>query len=854
MTDLKTTFFQVHARAANRVVRFCIRVGVIGIVLGALIVQAQTHPGLIAARAAVEDGLYGLAERQIGVVLDSGVLSPEQSAEASLLLMRALHGQEKFQEMVDLGAYQRFPGLHQGSLLFWHAMGLYGLGRYDGALAALDQFQAQYESSAAGYATRARRLRAWCLTKLGRKDEALALFARFARESGDSPEGPANLLDWSRALLDGGDLAGARKPLETLISQAPDSDAGQEARLALAQILIREKKFEKAWNALDTLSADKTVRPDRRAEACFALADLNSAQGHDEAALASVERGLEMTQNRDLKKRGQIVRGRILIRMGRIEDGVALFRKTIADEMDTPLAGRLQLEIARAYAETGLIDRAAAEYQNYLETFTNRSGQAEAAAGKGQVLFKGGRYAEAANAYVRALALMDDPAERAQILCRMGDAWFAGGQFVKAAESYLKAPAEHPLTELAPQALMQAGESLLRAGQFDEAVRLFRDVTEKYPASPSAERAALRWAESYEERNRADEALAGYNRALQTYTNGPLFARILQRRGILQYRMVRFEAALKDFQELIDRYKNSAFGEQAFFMRGWCLYMMGREEEALEVCRAFVGQYPNSEWTPDVLFWLGEYHYNHQLYAEAETQFLELARKFPQSAIADQALLWAGRAALNRKEYLRAVEHFGRLAKLYPASAKLPEARYYQGDAMTELGDVANAILLFDEILTRHPNHRLIPAAWMRKGDCQFTLGAEDSRRYTEAMTSYRNVLGGVGVPADLRFQAEYKIGRCLEKMARTDEALEHYYTRVVVRYLEDASVRSSPDSPVAVWFTRAAFAVADILEAQDNRRRAVRVLQRVVDAGVPAAADAQARIDKIRSEFWGLF
>jgi hypothetical protein len=105
-----------------------------------------------------------------------------------------------------------------------------------------------------------------------------------------------------------------------------------------------------------------------------------------------------------------------------------------------------------------------------------------------------------------------------------------------------------------------------------------------------------------------------------------------------------------------------------------------------------------------------------------------------------------------------------------------------------------------------------------------------------------------------LRFQAEYKIGRCLEKMARTDEALEHYYTRVVVRFLEDPAGRLSPDSPAAVWFTRAAFAVADILEAQDNRRRAVRVLQRVVDAGVPAAADAQARIDKIRAEFWGLF
>ncbi len=823
------------------------------VVLWAGPLAAQTPSSLTAASAAMEDGLYRVAERQARAVLATEAPTTDLSAEATLILMRALNGQEKFQEMIDLEGYRRHPGSMEGALLFWHAMGLYGLGRYDGALSALDVFQAKYESTA-GYASRARRLRAWCLAKLGRKEEALALFALFARESGDTPEGPANLLDWSRALLEGGDWAGARKPLETLISQAPDSDSGQEARLALAQILIREKKFDKAWNALDTLSADKTVRPDRRAEACFALADLNSAQGHDEAALASADRGLELTQNHNLKQRGQLVRGRILIRMGRIDEGVTLLRKVIAGEIDTPLASRLQLEIARSYAETGLIDRAAAEYQNYLETFTNRAGQAEAAAGKGQVLFKGGRYAESAGAYTRALALLDDPAERAQILCRMGDAWFASGQYIKAAESYLKAPTEYPATELGPQALLQAGESLIRASQFNEGVRWFREVLDQYPASPYAERAALRWAECHEDHNFPAEALEGYTRALQTYTNGQLTARILQRRGILLYRMVWFDAALRDFQDLLARFKTSAFVEQANFMRGWCLYMMGREEEALGVCRTFVEQYPNSEWTPDVLFWLGEYHYNHQFYPEAETQFLELVRKFPQSSIADQALLWAGRAALNRKEYLRAVEHFGRLAKNYPKSQKLADARYYQGDAMTELGDVANAILLFDEILTRHPNHRLIPAAWMRKGDCQFTLGAEDSRRYTEAMTSYRNVLGGTGVPADLRFQAEYKIGRCLEKMARTDEALEHYYTRVVVRFLEDPAGRLSPDSPAAVWFTRAAFAVADILEAQDNRRRAVRVLQRVVDAGVPAAADAQARIDKIRAEFWGLF
>ena len=181
----------------------------------------------------------------------------------------------------------------------------------------------------------------------------------------------------------------------------------------------------------------------------------------------------------------------------------------------------------------------------------------------------------------------------------------------------------------------------------------------------------------------------------------------------------------------------------------------------------------------------------------------------------------------------------------------MAEARFFQADALSELGEFAAAILLFDEVITKYPSSYLVDAAWGRKGDCQFTLGADDANRYYEAMQSYRAVLNSATAPRDLKRQADYKLGRCLWKLGKNDEAFEQYYTRVVTSYLDDRRKGTPLSDGDKVWFTRAAFDAAEIMETQGKWRNAIRVLQRVVDTGVPAAGDALKRIEKIRSDHW---
>ena len=139
--------------------------------------------------------------------------------------------------------------------------------------------------------------------------------------------------------------------------------------------------------------------------------------------------------------------------------------------------------------------------------------------------------------------------------------------------------------------------------------------------------------------------------------------------------------------------------------------------------------------------------------------------------------------------------------------------------------------------------------AWGRKGDCQYTLGQENPARYEEALLSYRTLLDFAGAPVDLRLQAGYKIGRCLEKMERSAAALDRYM-EVVYSFLQE----EGPPAEATVWFTRAAFGAAALQERAGNWKQAVDIYGRVADSGIAAAPEARDRMARIRKEHWVLF
>jgi tetratricopeptide (TPR) repeat protein len=122
-------------------------------------------------------------------------------------------------------------------------------------------------------------------------------------------------------------------------------------------------------------------------------------------------------------------------------------------------------------------------------------------------------------------------------------------------------------------------------------------------------------------------------------------------------------------------------------------------------------------------------------------------------------------------------------------------------------------------------------------------LGAERPERYQEAIASYRALLDNPAAPLSLRLQAEFKIGRCYERLDRTADAFR-YYVNTVYGWL---AARDRGQFAEPVWFVRAAFGAAALKEAEQQWDEAIRIYERVIAAGLPAGADAEKQIQKIQ-------
>jgi TolA-binding protein len=613
--------------------------------------------------------------------------------------------------------------------------------------------------------------------------------------------------------------------------------------------MVVDGKWESAWNILTLMAGDPLVRLDRRALALLTLSEVNAAQTNYAAAVTSASKAVELAPTTILKNRGRALWGKWLLRQKRIAEGAELLRPVIAQLTADPVSGELQLELAAGYFDLKQYEKAAQEFQYYLETFKLPEGRLAAFKGRGLALWELQRFAEAATMFEKAAGLVSDPVLCEPLLIKAADALFANAQYKLAEAAYENILAKYPASGMSSQVLYQLGECLARQTLRREAEGRFRELVRKTPSSPLAEKALMRIAEMTEEQGPASvrEALAAYMEVMSVYPSGALYSEALHRHGLVAYQMGDIDIALNDFSRVVKEFPASRVAPQAYFMRGWALYMRGQEEESLKVCKAFVERYPDSEWTPGVIFWIGEYAFNHGRYADAESQFIKLVDKSPQDPLAPQSLIWAGRSAIMQKEYLRAVESLSRMTRTYPTSQYMAEARFLQADALSELGEFSRAILVFDEVIEKYPNSPLVSAAWGRRGDCHFTLGATDPKRYAEAITAYRSVSRSPGTTFDLELQAEYKIGRCYEKMGKLPEAFEQYYTRVVCRYQSEAQKNSA----AALWFSNAASHAADILELEKNWKQAIKVLERVEGAQIPASADARKRIEQIRSEHW---
>lgn len=800
--------------------------------------------GLDVARSALADKLYSVAERQASQLLMTAGTPVERSG-ALLVYVQALAEQGRHEDVLKaLNTHTATVSAGPAPLFsYWRALALLATDDPLGASKTADEgLAAQPE---ADDANALRRLAAQARLGLNDGDGAIALYATLDTAVTNAALRDAVLLEWARALDTLGRPAEAAAVLARQPRASPVSPHADQGALLQARLLTHLERRDEAEQVLHALADNNQSGESGRVQALVQLALLQSEGGRTNDAVTSARAATQTAQSPELRLIAGVRLGEILLSaLSTLDEGETIMKALIREFPESPEARAAQMRLAYALFEAKRYEQAADAYQIYIESFGQEGRGLDALAGRARALFQIGRYSEAANLYQKLHDTTTNTIRKAESLFRAADAIAADGRFKQASQFYRSVNQLYPESPLASRALFHAADALERANDPSAAEGAFRQTTERYAGTSLAEQALLRLATLLSARNAVEAAVKTYGVALATTTNPAVRYEAQLGRGHANYRAYRFETALQDFTEAAAAAKGDGDGE-AHYWQVMSLYSLGRDEESYRAGETFLTKFPQAPRLPDLLLWLAKYDYNRGRLQSACERFLLYAERWPDGMWSDAALLWAGRASFRLNDFTGAIEILGRLWKTHTESKRLAEGRFVQADALCELARFDEAVLLLGEVITRYPESDWVTPAWGRKGDALFSMGVDNPLRFEEAINAYREMLARRDITPAAALQGEFKIARCLEKLKRNTEAIEHYYTRVILKFLEQRTA-GLPDADAAVWFTRAAFNAADLLAQTGDTTAAIRILRRVSDIDVPGQAEARQRLERL--------
>jgi len=796
------------------------------------------------ARAALQDGLYAVAQRHAEQALRSGTGA---HAEAELILLEALAGQGRYDELLrrlDGMRGDGRTGAAAEAYAYWRALALLNTGDPAAAAAVSDAAK----TNAVSFAAALRRVGARARLATGDTAGALALFAEADKSTTNVQVRAENALEWALALDGTGDAEAALQVLKMQAELGISEPVANDGALLRGRILMRLGRAAEATMVFNQLAMNERASEAARVQALVEMSVYTFNSGKTNEAIAYARSAYERAQAPETRRLAGFRLGDLLSSAPEtIDEAGTLIKGLVRESPEQIVSMQAQLKLADALLQAKRSERAASEYRIFLETYPSSSMDAEVLQGRGWALFQMGRYTESSGAFQRAAELATNVLVKAECLFKQADALLADGRYAESAEVYARVPEAFPQSPLADRALYQSAESLERAGLRAEAEARYRQVAERFASRDVAPRALLRLAALQAESSAFDSAIETYTTIISSFAQKAVRSDALMGRGKVQYRTFRFDAAMQDFATVAE--SDPSRKDEARYLLTLCLYGLGRDKEARAAAAAYLLDFPESARLPDMILWLGKFDFNRGRFADARRFFLDYVSRWPANAWADAALLWAARAAFGDRDFTGAVEAVTRLVREYPQSARLAEARLLQADALMELARFDEAVLLLEQVIAQAPDSDWAGQARLRKGDCLFTLGADNSQRYQDALTVYRELLQQPGLTATAAMQLRFKIGRCLEKMKRLDEAIDQYYAEVMIRYQEDRAKGVWFDETCSSLFVRAAFNIAELYEQMGQPTQAIGVLQRALQSGVPGAEEARQRIERLRKK-----
>ncbi|MBX9742252.1 MAG: hypothetical protein K2W99_01735 [Chthoniobacterales bacterium] len=401
--------------------------------------------------------------------------------------------------------------------------------------------------------------------------------------------------------------------------------------------------------------------------------------------------------------------------------------------------------------------------------------------------------------------------------------------------------ATYPHHPLAEEASLELAENKLSEGDPNSALTYLHDHTNLTPAMQ---------AQYAFEHGLAEIALNHLQAAEHDFTQAAsldsyLAADALYNQGLVHMMATSSETVPLSFPNTAtDKQENASTTEKAEYT-AILDSDKGTRNSAAQVIQAahlFLKTHPNSPFTNEVRMKLGEALLTSGNVREARVELETVGKAESSSELGRQALLLAAQAAsrsMDSKSIDDALMLLEEVAQSSKAGSDLWQARLEQAALKNAQALPFDAIAIDDQILASEEAPLEIKrTAQMAKGDTLSGLGAKDPANYQAAIAVWRQLAETPDTPAYWRNQALCKIGLIEEKLKDNDAALAAYY---------EAMKSNTSQEPEPLWHDKAAFEAARLLEQQQQWSEAIRLYQQIAAENGPRAAEAQARISKLR-------
>lgn len=615
------------------------------------------------------------------------------------------------------------------------------------------------------------------------------------------------------------------------------------AKLKAAQLayeLGQTKEAQEFFMQIEAQGTNVTSQIYVQAACALAKYALQSSRRDDAITLAT--RALERAQDTDARIEAGCLLGFIELKdKPTRQQGRERIKQLVRSAPDAPEAREALLLLADTLLELGENQAAADEYRMFLQAYPGTDSDARVLEARAWALQRMGNTAEAVSGFMAAARMCAKTIDQARCIIKAGDAYAATNDWAHAAETYEAAVAVGATT-LTDEAKFRAADAQMRTNNKARAQELFKELVAsgKFVVASS-----LRLVEMMCDASETDNAVATCSQLLSS-TNLTLSvaerADLLTARARARYRAYRFADAAKDFASagMLDTPR----AEKAAYYSAMCMYAQGRDAQAHKAMNELANVATNREVKVAAELWLAKCAFNDGDFAAARKGFGAYAQANNGTAAA-KALVWSARAAMAVGDFQSCLNDVKRAAEVVGGELDA-EARFVQAEALMELARFDEAVLVLDSVLALKDATSARRAAIMR-ADCLYALGADEARRYTEALEAYRAIAETLDIDKSTALAVAFKIARTLEKLGREAEAMDYYYVNVIDVYTAAREKGEWLGEDARSFFVRATWIVAENCEHNGNRGAAIKLLKLVAACDPLSRDEAEKRIKMLK-------